>query len=74
MERKTPGGGIRKLEDAVSAAEGYNTGLLNPAWVAWLMGFPLDWLDVDGYRNPQLEGLPLEYLTEAPSSRHSETP
>jgi hypothetical protein len=20
-------------------------GLLNPPWVAWLMGFPLDWLD-----------------------------
>lgn len=22
-------------------------GNLNPTWVAWLMGFPLDWLDVD---------------------------
>lgn len=22
-------------------------GSLNPTWVAWLMGFPLDWLDVD---------------------------
>jgi hypothetical protein len=22
-------------------------GHLNPLWVAWLMGFPVDWLDVD---------------------------
>ena len=39
-------------------------GRLNPAWVAWVMGFPLDWLDLDGYQNPELEGLPKEYLTE----------
>jgi len=49
-------------------------GQLNPTWVCWLMGFPLDWLDVDGYQNHQLEGLPREYLTESPNSRHSETP
>ena len=41
------------------------TGSLNPTWVAWLMGFPLDWLDLDGYQNPQLEGLPPEYLSES---------
>jgi len=40
-------------------------GSLNPAWVAWLMGFPMDWLDLDGYQNPTLEGLPPEYLTES---------
>lgn len=22
-------------------------GRLNPTWVAWLMGFPLDWLEID---------------------------
>jgi len=31
------------------------------------MGFPLDWLDLDGYQNPELEGLPPEYLTEPTS-------
>jgi DNA (cytosine-5)-methyltransferase 1 len=45
MDRTTPGGGIRKLEDAVSAELGYNTGALNPTWVEWLMGFPEGWTD-----------------------------
>jgi hypothetical protein len=43
MERNTPGGGIRKLEDKVSQLEGKNTGQLNPDWVEWLMGFPIGW-------------------------------
>jgi len=43
MERKTPGGGIRKLEDAVSQAVGFNTGALNPDWEEWLMGWPIGW-------------------------------
>jgi hypothetical protein len=30
------------------------------------MGYPLDWLDLDGWQNPELEGLPPEYLTEPP--------
>lgn len=28
-------------------------GSLNPAWVCWLMGYPLDWLDIDGPTNPK---------------------
>jgi hypothetical protein len=47
MERTTPGGGIRKLEDAVSQAEGFNTGSLNPNFVEWMMGLPKDWTEVD---------------------------
>ena len=43
IERTTPGGGIRKLEDKVSQSIGKNTGQLNPTWVAWLMGWPLNW-------------------------------
>ena len=39
------------------------SGQLNPAWVCWLLGLPLDYLDLDGYQNPELEGLPPEYLT-----------
>jgi len=42
-------------------------GSLNPTWVCWLMGYPLDWLDLDGWQNPELEGLPPQYLTEPPS-------
>ncbi len=53
-QRKTPGGGIRKLEDAVSAEIGRNTGALNPTWVEWLQGFPIGWtvsgsLETDGF-------------------------
>lgn len=44
-----------------------SSGSLNPAWVAWLMGFPLDWLDLDGWKNPELEGLPPEYRSGSPS-------
>ncbi len=47
MERLTPGGGIRKLEDKVSQLEGKNTGQLNPMWVEWLMGFPIGWTDLE---------------------------
>ena len=47
IERKTPGGGIRKLEDKVSQLEGRNTGSLNPTWVEWLMGFPIGWTDLN---------------------------
>lgn len=43
MARATPGGGIRKLEDWVSADQGQNTGSLNPTWVEWLMGYPAEW-------------------------------
>lgn len=46
MERKTAGGGIRKLEDAISREVGYNTGQLNPAWVEILQGFPQGWTDI----------------------------
>ncbi len=52
MYRNTPGGGIRKLEDAVSLAVGYNTGSLNPTWVEWLMGFPSGWTDLKPSETP----------------------
>ena len=53
-----------QLPNAVQQVEGKPIqGTLNPAWVCWLMGLPLDYLDLDGYQNPELEGLPPEYLT-----------
>lgn len=52
MERTTPGGGIRKLEDAVSREIGRNTGALNPTWVEWLMGFPAGWTDLEDSETP----------------------
>ena len=51
-ERTTPGGGIRKTEDWVSAAEGFNTGSLNPQWVEWLMGFEAGWTDLGHSETP----------------------
>jgi len=50
--RTTPGGGIRKLEDWVSADQGQNTGSLNPTWVEWLMGFPAGWTALKGSETP----------------------
>ena len=47
MNRTTPGGGIRKLEDKVSQQEGYNTGSLSPDWVSWLMGLPVGWTSLE---------------------------
>ncbi len=47
VERTTPGGGIRKLEDKVSQSIGRNTGQLNPDWVEWLMGWPVGWSSLD---------------------------
>lgn len=38
-----PGGGIRKLEDKISAMQGKNPGALNPDWVEWLMQWPVGW-------------------------------
>ena len=47
IERTTPGGGIRKLEDAISQEVGYNTGQLNPDWVEWLIGWPIGWTSLE---------------------------
>jgi len=43
VERKTRGGGIRKLEDKISAQIGRDNAQLNPCWVAWLMNWPINW-------------------------------
>jgi hypothetical protein len=50
VERTTPGGGLRKLEDQVSGlispsfpAEMVKSGALNPEHSRWLMGFPIVW-------------------------------
>jgi hypothetical protein len=33
------------LTDQASGAREWGGTLLNPAWVGWLMGFPMGWLD-----------------------------
>ena len=38
--------GKRNLEDAI-AAQGTPVGSLNPTWVEWLQGFPLEWTVVE---------------------------
>lgn len=50
MERKTSGGGLRKLEDQISREHGQNTGQLNPDWVEWLMGWPIKWTSLEPMR------------------------
>lgn len=68
----TPNGKMQKQlgnhpEIRGETPEEWQKGTLNPTWVCWLMGYPLDYLDLDGWQNPELEGLPPEYLT-APKS------
>jgi hypothetical protein len=63
-QRMTSGGGIRKLEDAVSKSINQNTGKLNPQWVEWLMGWPIGWtglkcLEMDGCLRSWLESFKL---------------
>jgi len=43
------------------------SGQLNPQWVSWLMGFPIDWCDLQGE-------LQQEYQTELTSSDASGMP
>jgi hypothetical protein len=70
-EAGTPDGKMQKMLGNHPSIRGetpqeWAEGSLNPTWVSWLMGYPLDWLDLDGFQNPELEGLPPEYLTESP--------
>ena len=49
------------LPDAV---EGQNTGQLNPDWVEWLMGFPVDWSNID--KNSTKDSLSWDVEPEIP--------
>ncbi len=67
----TPDGKMQKMLGNHPSIRGetpqeWAKGSLSATWVSWLMGYPLDWLDLDGFQNPELEGLPPEYLTEPP--------
>jgi len=39
--------GKSNLEDAVAVSSAGVTGTLNPTWVEWLQGFPLEWTVVE---------------------------
>ncbi len=56
-------GGGKKGEQLPNAIGGQ----LNPQWVSWLMGFPIDWCDLP-------DELLSEYRNARKSSRRSETP
>lgn len=58
VQRNTPGGGIRKLEDAVSGEIGYNTGQLNSDWVEILMNYPIGYTDLDVDKLQEWPGWP----------------
>lgn len=66
--------GRRNLEDAI-AAQGTPAGSLNPTWVEWLQGFPLEWTVVEpGSAAAQKElaagaiGLTASVVSATPSS------
>lgn len=60
-----PGAGSDDLATVVARQE--TGGALNPQFVAWMMGFPLDWCDMP-------DELPEASPTESPSSDASATP
>lgn len=36
-----------RLTQAIALREPHSTGYMNPAWVEWLMGFPIGWTDCE---------------------------
>jgi len=42
-KKKSEGHGMSNLPDAVKQLPNAVGGALNPTWVEWLMGFPLEW-------------------------------
>jgi hypothetical protein len=49
MEQQRYSGQARaKMRDAGTPFQTENGGSLNPAWVEWLMGFPIGWTDLEG--------------------------
>ena len=61
-QRNTRGGGIRKLEDAISYQVGYNTGQLNADWVELLMGFSQGWTDIGCEKTKEWPGWPAHFV------------
>ena len=56
------------LAGKMVAKEHKSGGSLNPMWVSWLMGFPLDWLEEDGGTlNPTSQESPQELRTGSKS-------
>jgi len=43
---RKPGTGGKCLQEEARKSVGANTGMLNPMWVEWLMGWPLGWTDL----------------------------
>jgi hypothetical protein len=43
---RKPGTGGKCLQEEAGKSVGANTGMLNPMWVEWLMGWPLGWTDL----------------------------
>jgi hypothetical protein len=42
----------KRLACSVAASDTSQSGSLNPAWVEWLMGFPVGWTDLDVLETP----------------------
>jgi hypothetical protein len=68
VQRNTAGGGIRKLEDAISADIGYNTGQLNADWVEILMGLPIGFTDLEANELNEWPGWPAGLGWRTPSA------
>jgi len=46
------------LEEVIAGKCGKATGQLNPAWVEWLMGYPIGWTDLKDWATPSCHKSP----------------
>ena len=61
---KSNGPSGNELGRAVNAIDRKGKGSLNPAWVSWLMGFPLKWVSLEPMEEDIFQGWKKAFQTE----------